>query len=68
MGVQATKNWVDGWLPKLRDDQRAAKAEMAIIVTQTLPKGVETFDLIDGVWVTCPSTAPLRWPSACGKP
>ena len=47
-----TKNWSDGWLVKLRDDQRAAKAEIAVIVTQVLPKGVESFDLIDGVWVT----------------
>lgn len=47
-----TKNWSDGWLPKLREDQRVAKAEIAVVVTQTLPKGVDTFDLIDGVWVT----------------
>jgi hypothetical protein len=47
-----TKAWSDGWLGKLRDDQRAAKAEIALIVTQTLPKDVETFNLIDGVWVT----------------
>lgn len=47
-----TKNWSDGWLAKLRDDQRAAKADVALIVSQTLPKDVETFNLIDGVWVT----------------
>ena len=47
-----TKNWSDGWLVKLRDDQRAAKAEIAVIVSQVLPKGVESFGLIDGVWVT----------------
>ena len=47
-----TKTWSDGWLPKLRDDQRTAKAEMALIVSQTLPKGIESFDLVDGVWVT----------------
>jgi hypothetical protein len=46
-----TKNWSDGWLAKLRDDQRAAKADIALIVSQTLPKGVDTFNLIDGVWV-----------------
>lgn len=47
-----TKNWSDGWLAKLRDDQRAAKADVALIVSQSLPKDVETFNLIDGVWVT----------------
>jgi hypothetical protein len=49
-----TKNWSDGWLAKLRDDQRAAKAEVAVIVSQSLPKGVETFDQIEGVWVVHP--------------
>ncbi len=49
-----TKNWSDGWLAKLREDQRAAKAELAVIVSQALPKDVETFDFIDGVWVTSP--------------
>ncbi len=41
----------------MRDDQRAAKAEIAALVTQTLPKGVETFDCIDGVWVMSPKCA-----------
>src|SRR5215831_9484986 len=33
-----TKNWNDGWLPKLREDQRSAKAEIAVIVSRVLPK------------------------------
>jgi hypothetical protein len=49
-----TKNWSDGWLAKLRDDQRTAKAEIAVVVTQVLPKNVEIFDLTDGVWITEP--------------
>lgn len=52
-----TKNWSDGWLAKLRDDQRTAKAEVAVIISQVLPKGVETFELMDGVWVTHPRAA-----------
>jgi hypothetical protein len=47
-----TKNWSDGWLPKLRDDQRAAKAQIAILVSVELPKDVSTFRHIDGIWVT----------------
>ena len=47
-----TKHWSDTWLAKLRDDQRAAKAEVALIVSRALPPGVGPFDLIDGVWVT----------------
>ncbi len=52
-----TKNWSDGWLAKLRDDQRAAKAEISVLVTQALPKEVESFDLVDGVWVIHPRVA-----------
>jgi hypothetical protein len=52
-----TKSWSDGWLSKLREDQRTAKAEIAVIVTQALPKGVETFELLEGVWVTHPRAA-----------
>jgi len=52
-----TKNWVDGWLPKLREDQRKAKAEIAVIVSQALPKDVETFATIDAVWVVHPRVA-----------
>lgn len=52
--TKRTKNWSDGWLTKLRDDQRAAKAEIAVIVSQTLPRGMETFGLIDYVWITDP--------------
>jgi len=52
-----TKNWADGWLGKLRDDQRAAKAEISVLVSQVLPKDVEPFGLVDGVWVTHPRSA-----------
>jgi hypothetical protein len=52
-----TKTWSDGWLSKLRDDQRDAKADIAILVTEAPPKGRgganSTFnaDFIEGVWV-----------------
>ena len=52
-----TKAWSDGWLPKLRDDQRAAKAHIAILISIEMPKGVTTFECIDGVWVTCQACA-----------
>jgi hypothetical protein len=48
---------VDLSLYKAREDQRAAKADTALIISQTLPKDVETFDLIDGVWVAHPRCA-----------
>jgi len=52
-----TKNWSDGWLAKLREDQRAAKAEIAVIISQALPKEVDTFGFVDGIWVADPKVA-----------
>ena len=52
-----TKNWSDTWLAKLRDDQRTAKAELCVLVSQALPKNVASFGQIDGVWVTAPMYA-----------
>jgi hypothetical protein len=52
-----TKNWSDGWLPKLREDQRAAKAEIAVIISQALPKDIETFGFTGEVWVADPKVA-----------
>jgi hypothetical protein len=49
-----TKNWNQNWLVKLRDDQRTAKADLSVLVSQALPEGIETFDVIDGVWITHP--------------
>ena len=55
--VKRTKAWSDRWLAKLRDDQRAAPAEIALLVSSALPKGLETFTQIDTVWVTAPRFA-----------
>lgn len=61
-----TKNWSDAWVPKLKEDMRNAKAELGVIVTETLPEGVKRFGLVDGVWVTdlasaLPLAISLRW-------
>jgi hypothetical protein len=55
--LKQTKNWVKDWLPKLRADQRAAKADLAILVSDVLPKELETFGEHEGVWVTVTRTA-----------
>ena len=52
-----TKNWSDGWLAKLREDQRAAKADLAVIVSAVVPKGLDGFDFIDGIWIVEPRFA-----------
>jgi len=46
-----TKNWSDGWLEKLREDRNKAKANVAIIASQSLPDTIKSFGIIDGVWV-----------------
>ena len=50
--TKRTKAWGGDWLAKLRADQRAAGAEISLMVSQALPKEVETFAPVDGVWVT----------------
>lgn len=46
-----TERWSPAWLPKLRDDARSAGADIPVIVSRALPKDVETFGIVDGVWV-----------------
>ncbi len=47
-----TKVWQAGWLPKLRGDQRSARADLAVLVTQAMPPDVQHFNEVDGVWVS----------------
>jgi hypothetical protein len=54
-----TKRWQPAWLDKVKADQRAVEASLAVIVSTALPDGVVEFGRIDGVWV-----AGLRaWPA-----
>ncbi len=47
-----TRNWSEGWLEKLREDQRGCNAAVAILVTGAMPESCDTFELIEGIWVT----------------
>lgn len=47
-----TKAWSDGWVAKLKEDQRTLKAEIAVLVTEVLPTGILSFGFKDGVWIT----------------
>jgi hypothetical protein len=47
-----TKGWSDQWLSKLKDDQRAVKADIAVLVSEALPKECRVFGQYEGVWVT----------------
>lgn len=39
------------WIEKLKADMRSQGADVAVIVTQTLPKDLERFGEKDGVWI-----------------
>lgn len=43
--------WSDVWIEKLKEDQRQAKADLAVLVTVNLPDGINTFNFVRGVWV-----------------
>lgn len=45
------KAWSEGWIQKLKDDQRAIRADIAVIVSSVLPDGAKGISLRDGVWV-----------------
>jgi hypothetical protein len=47
-----TKTWMQDWLPKLREDLRSYKGNVAVLATQTMPEGMDTFGLKDGIWIT----------------
>lgn len=46
-----TKTWTEGWIQKLKDDQRLVRADLAIIVTSTMPQGTSGIIQKDGVWI-----------------
>jgi hypothetical protein len=46
-----TKNWDNEWIDKLKNDTRNAQADVAVIVTQTMPKDIKVFGQKDGVWI-----------------
>ncbi len=50
--AKRTKNWGSGWVDKLKGDQREAKADLAVLLTTAMPKGIDTFGQQEGVWVT----------------
>ncbi|MCL4814753.1 MAG: DUF2130 domain-containing protein [Vicinamibacteraceae bacterium] len=52
-----TKAWNRCWTTKLKEDTRALKGDVAVLVSQALPEGVETFGFVDGVWVVTPALA-----------
>lgn len=46
-----TKAFGGDWIDKLKHDMRASQADIAVIVTETMPKDMDRFGMKDGVWI-----------------
>ncbi len=49
--------WSDTWLPKLKEDQRQAKADLAVLVTVNLPDDLKDkgMGFSNGIWICNPT-------------
>ncbi len=46
-----TKAFANEWIEKLKSDMRLVQADVAVIVTEVLPRDMTHFGLKDGVWI-----------------
>jgi hypothetical protein len=46
-----TKAFTNEWIEKLKQDMRAQQADIAVIVSDVLPRDMECFGFKDGVWI-----------------
>ncbi|MDB5152705.1 MAG: hypothetical protein JWR54_1456 [Mucilaginibacter sp.] len=46
-----TRDFSIDWIDKLKKDMRAIGVDVAVIVTQCYPKGMDCFGQMDGVWI-----------------
>lgn len=44
--------WSNAWVTKLKEDQRRAKASVAVLVSVNLPEEIKNFTFKDGIWIT----------------
>jgi hypothetical protein len=57
--IKNTRHWQPAWIDKLKADQRAIGADLAVLVSTALPDSIVEFGRLDGLWV-----AGLRaWPA-----
>lgn len=58
--------WSPSWIETLKENQRQAKAQIAVLVTNDTPPEIETFTYKDGIWIanrkmTLPLALALRF-------
>lgn len=46
-----TKSWSNEWVKKFKQDNINTKADILVLVTNALPKDIQRYGIIDGVWV-----------------
>ncbi len=46
-----TKDFQKTWIEKFKSDMRAKNVDLGVLVTQTLPSGLERMGLFEGIWV-----------------
>jgi hypothetical protein len=46
-----TKNFMNSWIEKLRNDQKEAGCDIALLITETMPADMPTVGMRDGVWI-----------------
>lgn len=46
-----TKAFSNDWIDKLKHDMRNSQADLAVIVTETMPKNMDHFGMQEGVWI-----------------
>lgn len=47
-----TKDFSSKWIEKIKTDQQDANADMSVIMSMALPKGIDNFGPFEGIWVT----------------
>lgn len=55
--IKRTKTWSEGWIQKLKTDLRETKANIPVIITESMPKDVKAeIEFHNGVWIARPSS------------
>jgi hypothetical protein len=56
--LKRTKSFsASSWLPKLKNDMRNAHADLCVLISETMPEGIEFFTEMQGVWVSSIKTS-----------
>lgn len=56
--IKRTQGWTASWIPKLKNDLRAEKADIAVIVSENIPKEIDKdMGFVEDIWVCKPGCA-----------